>query len=298
MKRILAAILTAAVAFTCITAPVQKANASVYKEEDGYKYYESEISYYTDENGNQYYTILSVSEITGEAGDYIGDVVYDKDGNVIYKKINDEVLVDKRNPDKDKAPAEKNLKAKVIRYDEYGVIEKSKDVVEGFTTKLKCLSMPYYKEISGGVAWSSSNKSVATVSKDGTVKAKKPGKVTITATVNQDGQKFTKELKVVKNQYRAVDVYAGMYKRTDTVSYDKKGNLVWKMTFKNLSKRQTNYRQRCSLYNDNKKIKIVYWNVTVSRGKTRTKTVVINKSKIGGKVFDLTKYWNAGAMVQ
>lgn len=64
-------------------------------------------------------------------------------------------------------------------------------ITEGFSLKLKLSG-------EGTVKWSSSNNSVATVSKKGVVKAKQPGKVTITA--KSKGKKYTCKVTVAKNE--------------------------------------------------------------------------------------------------
>lgn len=64
-------------------------------------------------------------------------------------------------------------------------------ITEGFSLRLKLSG-------TGKVKWSSSNKSIATVSSKGLVKAKQPGKVTITA--KSKGKKYTCKVTVARNE--------------------------------------------------------------------------------------------------
>ena len=65
------------------------------------------------------------------------------------------------------------------------------------------------KKIKKSIKWRSSKKSVATVSKKGVVKAKKPGKATITATYKKKKYKCT--IRVVKSTLKAGDFFLTGY---------------------------------------------------------------------------------------
>lgn len=77
---------------------------------------------------------------------------------------------------------------------------------------------------SGKISWSSSNKSVATISNDGKVRAQGAGSATITATV--DGTKLTSSIKVLKASTKAFTLKMGkqqtlkIYGTTSKVTWD------------------------------------------------------------------------------
>lgn len=83
---------------------------------------------------------------------------------------------------------------------------KKATITEGFSLKLKLSG-------TGTVKWSSSNKSIATVSSKGLVKAKQPGKVTITA--KSKGKKYTCKITVARNE-KSFTPYSGSYSNLDT----------------------------------------------------------------------------------
>ena len=113
MKRILAAVLTAAVAFTCITAPVQKANAANNGDtyDDGVREYVYRNGYfegcYGEDKEHGYTKVMQYPAAYDETyGDYPDHskpciVWYDRDNNVVFKATENEeyvweTVVDKR----------------------------------------------------------------------------------------------------------------------------------------------------------------------------------------------------------
>lgn len=101
MKRILAFILATAVALTCITAPMRKANAAnngdIYTDSRGeYTYKDGywEQQYGTDEEYG--YTKMTLYEQKGDSMWNIGCAWYGKDGTLLFKLVDGEVLIDKR----------------------------------------------------------------------------------------------------------------------------------------------------------------------------------------------------------
>ena len=116
MKRILAAVLTAAVAFTCITAPVQKANAANNGDtyDDGVREYVYRNGYfegcYGEDKEHGYTKVmqyLAISEGSTERPDFDPSYIvwYDRNGEVVFKLKNTdefgeylewETVVDKR----------------------------------------------------------------------------------------------------------------------------------------------------------------------------------------------------------
>ena len=96
-------------------------------------------------------------------------------------------------------------------------------------------------KVSGGtvVSWTSSKKSVATVSKKGVVTGKKAGTATITAKT-KDGQTLKCKVTVKSNvyskkKYTNADASYGATMYVYKASYDKNGNLVMKARFINNS---------------------------------------------------------------
>lgn len=104
-------------------------------------------------------------------------------------------------------------------------------ITKGFTKKLSVSNGKVSK-------WSSSKKSVATVDSKGKVTAKKTGKATITATL-EDGSKVTCKITVKDNKYTdrkitTSDVSYNAYgMNAYSASFDKKGNLVVKISIVN-----------------------------------------------------------------
>lgn len=148
------------------------------------------------------------------------------------------------------------------------------------------------------VTWTSSKKSVATVSSKGVVTAKKAGTTTITATT-ASGQKLKCKVTVKKNIYtetkqNATDLYYGscglqVYK----ASYASNGDLVLKCRFINYSgyratglknvkiKFMTDTGKTIGTYSASSK------SVAVSHGSTKDFSVTIKKSKLKLKNADL-----------
>lgn len=153
-------------------------------------------------------------------------------------------------------------------------------VAERCTMTLYCET-----DLTSKIKWSSGNTKIATVDKNGVVTGVKAGKTVITATIAANGQKVTKTVKVLKNQYK--DSVSDTLKReTDTVSYDKDGNLLWKITFKNVSLDTC----RCALSNElsvnGEKVKSINWKFTLKKGKSKSKIFKIPKAKLKGMVYD------------
>lgn len=164
-------------------------------------------------------------------------------------------------------------------------------ITAGFTKTLK---------VTGGtvVSWTSSKKSVATVSSKGVVTGKKAGKATITAKT-KDGQTLKCVVTVKSNVYSKTkytnssapmgDCTMYVYK----ASYDKNGNLVMKARFIN------NYYYRVSSLKNikvtmktasGKKIgtySLSSKSVSVSSGSYKDFTFTIKKSKLNVKKADL-----------
>lgn len=164
-------------------------------------------------------------------------------------------------------------------------------ITAGFTKKLS---------VTDGKAksWSSSNKKVATVDKNGKVTAKKKGKATITVKCT-DGTELRCKVTVKANQYTARKITTGDVSYGDTgmdaykVSFDKKGNLVIKTRFVNkLSYRVTALKKiKITVKDVNGKTvgtyKLSKKNVSVSSGSTKDFTFTIKKSGLKKKKADL-----------
>lgn len=169
---------------------------------------------------------------------------------------------------------------------------KSATVTAGFTKTLKV------DNTNDKVTWTSSKKTVATVSSKGVVTAKKPGKATITAKT-KSGQKLTCKITVKANTFKetkysiselpsfscALQVYSA--------SYAKNGDLVMKCRFLNNSGYKvtalknskitfkTDAGKTIGSYSMSKK------NMTVSSGSTKDFSITIKKSKLKIKKADL-----------
>lgn len=148
----------------------------------------------------------------------------------------------------------------------------------------------------GKITWKTSKKSVATVSGEGVVTAKKAGKATITASV--DGCKLTCKVKVKKNEYRASAVKNsqatyGVWWNPVKVSYNKKGQLVCKVQVVNNSIYHITALDKFTIivYDKNGVVvgrhTISSKSVSVSSGNNSTITVIIPKSKVKKNNVDL-----------
>ena len=171
------------------------------------------------------------------------------------------------------------------------ISQKSATITQGFTQKLS---------VSGGSvkSWSSKNKSIATVDKNGKVTAKKTGSTTITATLNT-GKKLTCKVKVVANKYKNTKLttsncaYGDAYLSAYSAEYDKSGNLVIKAQCVN----KTGYKisrfenikitvkdakgKTIGIYKQSKK------NVSQANGSSQSYTFTIKKSALKQKHADL-----------
>lgn len=105
-------------------------------------------------------------------------------------------------------------------------------VTKGFSQKLSTVNA------SGKVKWTSSNKKVATVDKNGKVTGKKAGSATITATLS-DGSKATCKVSVKNNEFKASKLtinranYGNAYISIYKAAYTKKGDLAINASFLN-----------------------------------------------------------------
>lgn len=114
----------------------------------------------------------------------------------------------------------------------FSINNKSIIVTKGFSQKLSTVNA------SGKVKWSSSNKKVAVVDKNGKVTGKKAGSATITATLS-NGSKATCKVSVKNNEFKAPkltiseanfgNAYISIYK----AAYSKKGDLTISASFLN-----------------------------------------------------------------
>ena len=87
-------------------------------------------------------------------------------------------------------------------------IELSKEkltIAKGISKKLKVVYDSKTEYIDGSLKWTSSNKKIATVSSSGKVKAKKPGKCTITCKL-PNGAKAKCKITVKKNEYKGISL--------------------------------------------------------------------------------------------
>lgn len=223
------------------------------------------FSYYRDDYG--VYLITWDNDET--------EKIWDSNGNLIYQvNHGGTVVIDKRM---------KEL---------YAVNEKGYEmdtfiVTEGFTSKAKVKCRDDGKVMN--VKWSSSNLSIATVSETGVVTGKKAGKATLTVTVIASGQQVKVPVKVVKNKcYRTIGSRG--IKVSGSISYDKKGNLVGKLKIKNTTKKKQKYKRKYNklsfTISDGKhrnKSSTKRFGFTLKRGKSKTVTITIKKSKLKAK---------------
>lgn len=169
---------------------------------------------------------------------------------------------------------------------------KSATVTAGFTKRLKV------NNTSGKVTWSSSKKSVAAVSSNGVVTAKKPGKATITAKT-KDGQKLTCKVTVKENIFKETklstsNVYYGQCGlQVYNASYASNGDLVLKCKFLNNSGHWVNALKNTQITfkTDAGKTIGTYSastvNMSVAHTSSKNFTVKIKKSKLKIKKADL-----------
>ncbi len=164
-------------------------------------------------------------------------------------------------------------------------------ITVGFTKKLS---------VSGGKvsSWSSKNKKVATVDKNGKVTAKKAGKAVIVAKCT-DGTELRCNVTVKANQYTARKITTSDVSYGDTamsaykVSFDKKGNLVIKARYVNrMSYKVSELRNiKITVKDANGKTVGTYKQskkkVSVSSGSTKDFTFTIKKSNLKKKKADL-----------
>lgn len=179
-----------------------------------------------------------------------------------------------------------------VAVEEAKISQEKATITKGFTKKLS---------VSGGKVskWSSSKKSVATVDSKGKVTAKKKGNATITATL-EDGTKLKCKITVKDNKYTGrkittSDVALNAYGMDAySASFDKKGNLVVKISIANNSYgRMTKIPGfKVTVKNQNGKKVGSYskssFKVNVGSYSQKTYTVTIKKSsKLSAKKVDL-----------
>lgn len=164
-------------------------------------------------------------------------------------------------------------------------------ITVGFTKKLS---------VSDGKvsSWSSKNKKVATVDKNGKVTAKKAGKAVIVAKCT-DGTELRCNVTVKANQYTARKITTSDVSYGETamsaykVSFDKKGNLVIKARYVNrMSYKVSELRNiKITVKDANGKTVGTYKQskkkVSVSSGSTKDFTFTIKKSNLKKKKADL-----------
>lgn len=147
-------------------------------------------------------------------------------------------------------------------------------------------------------SWTSSKKEVATVDKKGKVTAKKAGKATITAKL-EDGSTLKCKVVVKKNQYSnskltTSDVYYGEGAMgAYSASFDKNGNLVVKTIFvNNMSYKVTQLKSIKIVVKDGNgktvgTYKLSKKNVSIPAHSTKGFTFTIKKSSLKQKKVDL-----------
>ena len=109
-----------------------------------------------------------------------------------------------------------------------------------------------------------------------------------------DEPEKTEKSKPKKNQFKNIDRNCKGCIITNTVSYNKKGNIVWKIKVKHAYHEKVEISVRNKLYikNGSKTVKIkTKWNkggyMTLKRGESKTKSIIVKKSKVKGKKLDL-----------
>lgn len=158
-------------------------------------------------------------------------------------------------------------------------------LTKGFTKQLKVSGAK------GKIKWTSSKKSVATVSASGLVTAKGVGTAKITATT-EDGQKLTCSINVKANSYVRSHVspyqvtYGKAVMNTYSVSYSKKGDLIIKAEFVNNSGKTANKLKSIKFTvktSSNKTIgtyTLKSKSVNIGSGSSKSFTFIIKKSKL------------------
>lgn len=287
-KGILAFIFSTAMVLSLAVSPVQTASAeSPYVLKDGYLEYHSDQAT-PDKYGYIYMDLFEVGTVN-----HVGAVAYDADGNLVYKEVNDEILVDKRKVD-----------AYIVRKSKkMGSYKKSQcDVGIGLKTAFVCRKsgVAWDESLLEVSSWSSDSPDIALVDKNGVVTAKKTGKAKITAVIKSNMQEVEITVNVVKNQKKLGDTYT--YTKAGKLSYliyyDGKGNLKLKITAKNITTRKTEIDVWMEDFKiGGKKVKDVHWNVTVKKGKSKSKTFLLKSSNANGTMLDLVddatkcSYW-------
>ncbi|WP_207717344.1 Ig-like domain-containing protein [Anaerosporobacter faecicola] len=178
-------------------------------------------------------------------------------------------------------------------------------ITAGFTKKLTV------DNCTGTVKWTTSKKSVATVSSKGVVTGKKAGTATITATVQETGQKLTCKVTVKENAYKETkgsykDLYYGncalqVYK----ASYAKNGDLVLKVRFINYSGYKVSSLKDMKITFKSASGKTIGTysvkskSMSVSNQSSKDFTVTIKKSKLKIKKADLrnASYTTSGTYI-
>lgn len=151
-------------------------------------------------------------------------------------------------------------------------------------------------DAAGTVTWSSNKKSVATVTDNGVVKAKKAGKAVITAKV--DGYELKCNVVVKKNVYTApkltyLDCEYDCVTIAVTKAEYKKGKLVCKVHFVNKKSTKTTYIQNfvIKITDENGKViakqKYNKVNMAIPAYGEKTKTFTIKKKNVKKKKADL-----------
>ena len=172
------------------------------------------------------------------------------------------------------------------------ISDSSATISVGFTKKLK---VDNTKE---KVTWSSSKKSVATVSSKGVVTAKKAGTTTITAKT-KSGQKLTCKITVKANTYKETKIsaknlyYGKCILQAYNASYNSKGDLVVKCRIANNSgyKIVSLKNLKLTFKTDTGKTigtcSIKSKKVSIAHGATKDFTLTIKKSQLKIKKADL-----------
>ena len=178
-------------------------------------------------------------------------------------------------------------------FEAYGIQKKESATIntstavltKGFTKQLKVSGAK------GKIKWTSSKKSVATVSASGLVTAKSVGTAKITATT-EDGQTLTCSINVKANAYTRSHVspyqvtYGTAVMNTYNVSYNKKGDIVIKAEFVNNSGKTANKLKSIKFTvktSSNKTIgtyTLKSKSVNIASGSSKSFTFTIKKSKL------------------
>lgn len=168
--------------------------------------------------------------------------------------------------------------------------EESKTITAGQKEKLKVINAE------GTVTWSSNKESVAKVTSNGAVRAKKPGTAIITATIGKE--KITCKVIVKKNVYTRQKAKINKVKKNSVtpqiyhVSY-KKGALVCKVNIINRADRNVESLEDILITIKDKKGKTIAKqkfskkSVSISKSKSNTITFTIDKKNVKQKNADL-----------